>query len=305
MYAPIIVFAYNRPEHLKKTLEALGKNKEAKESDLFIFIDGPKSDSMMRKNEAVYAVAKQYEIGFFKDVVIKRANKNKGLARSVISGVDEIINQYGKVIVTEDDSVSSPAYLSFMNGALDYYGDKDYIWSIGGYTVPIKIPDKYSYDVIVTQRSSSYAWATWINRWKKIDWKVKDYQRFRWNVCKRREFNKWGTDRASMLDDQMNGRINSWAIRFDYAMYKNRMFNVLPTHSLIQNIGHDGSGTHSMVDTSDKDPFSVVLSEECQTYDFDIVPVEDFIRREYVQFFKTSKRYLVKRYIENLMHAKS
>ena len=88
MYAPIIVFAYNRPEHLKRTLAALVKNKESKESDLFIFIDGPKSDVEKKKNAEVYVVAKQYENGFFKKVVIKKSNKNKGLAKSVITGVD-------------------------------------------------------------------------------------------------------------------------------------------------------------------------------------------------------------------------
>ena len=304
MYAPIIVFAYNRPEHLKRTLAALVKNKESKESDLFIFIDGPKSDVEKKKNAEVYVVAKQYENGFFKKVVIKKSNKNKGLAKSVITGVDEIINQYGKVIVTEDDAVCSPAYLAFMNGALDYYEDKVQIWSVGGYTVPIKIPENYCSDVIVTQRSSSYAWATWQSRWKKIDWNVEDYSLFRWNFFARRNFNKWGEDRSSMLDDRMNGRVNSWAIRFDYAMYKNGMFNILPKQSLIQNIGHDGSGTHSIVDTSDSDPFAVKISENCQKYRFENVQIVDYIKNEYIQFFKTSKKYLIKRYIENLMYRK-
>lgn len=90
----------------------------------------------------------------FKKVIIRKSNKNKGLAKSVITGVDEIINQYGKVIVTEDDAVCSPAYLAFMNEALDYYEDNAHIWSIGGYTVPIKIPKGYFSDVLATQRSS-------------------------------------------------------------------------------------------------------------------------------------------------------
>lgn len=304
MYAPIIVFAYNRPDHLKRTLTALTKNKEAKESDLFIFVDGPKSDTEKDKTKAVYAVAKQYERGFFKKVVIRKSNKNKGLAKSVITGVDEIINQYGKVIVTEDDAVCSPAYLAFMNGALDYYEDKVQIWSVGGYTVPIKIPKEYLSDVLATQRSSSYAWAIWKNRWEKIDWNVEDYPLFRWNFFARRNFNKWGSDRSSMLDDQMNGRVNSWAIRFDYAMYKNDMYNILPKQSLIENIGHDGSGTHSTVDTSNNDPFAVEISENCREYRFENVNTVDYIRNEYIQFFKTSKRYLIKRYIENLIYKK-
>lgn len=304
MYAPIIVFAYNRPDHLNKTLTALTKNKEAKESDLFIFVDGPKSHTEKEKNKAVYAVAKQYESGFFKKVIIRKSNENKGLAKSVITGVDEIINQYGKVIVTEDDAVCSSVYLAFMNDALDYYEDKAQIWSIGGYTVPIKIPENYFSDVIATQRSSSYAWATWKDRWEKIDWNVEDYVSFRWNFFARRNFNKWGQDRSSMLDDQMNGRVNSWAIRFDYAMYKNGMFNILPKQSLIKNIGHDGSGTHSTVDTSANDPFAVEISEYCREYRFENVVTVDDIKNEYIQFFKISKRYLIKRYIENLIYRK-
>lgn len=302
MYAPIIVFAYNRPDHLKRTLEALAKNEEAVSSELYIFIDGPKALNVKKNNDEVYRVALQYCEGFFKNVVIRKSEVNRGLAKSVIAGVDEIINKYGRVIVTEDDSVCAPSYLSFMNQALDYYQDKSSIWSIGGYTVPIEIPEDYVHDVILTQRSSSYAWATWKDRWNKIDWEVKDYKSFHWDFSSRVKFNEWGNDRASMLDDQMLGRVNSWAIRFDYAMYKNGMFNILPKRSLIQNIGHDGSGTHSVIDMSESDPFAVTLSRKCEAFEFDMPAINEKIKREYTRYFQTSKRHLVKRFVSNLLY---
>lgn len=302
MYAPIIVFAYNRPNHLKRTLEALAKNEEAVSSELYIFIDGSKTLNDKKNNDEVYCVALKYCEGFFKNVVIRKSEVNRGLAKSIIAGVGEIINKYGRVIVTEDDSVCAPSYLSFMNEALDYYQDKSSIWSIGGYTVPIEIPEDYVHDVILTQRSSSYAWATWKDRWNKIDWEVKDYKTFQWDFHLRAEFNEWGNDRSSMMDDQMRGRVNSWAIRFDYAMFKNGMFNVFPKRSLIQNIGHDGSGTHSIIDMGESDPFAVNLSSKREVFEFDMPQINEKIKKEYTRYFQTSKRYLVKRFVSNLLY---
>lgn len=154
MLAPLIVFAYNRPLHLRETLSALVQNAEAKYSDLYIFIDGPKNEQGSEKTEEVFKVASGFSQGYFKNVEIIKSERNKGLAKSVISGVSEIINKYGKVIVTEDDSICSPHYLNFMNGALNYYGADENIWSVGGFTVPMVLPENYDKDVIKTQRSS-------------------------------------------------------------------------------------------------------------------------------------------------------
>ncbi len=303
MYAPVIVFSYNRPGHLEKTLLALTLNKEAKDSELFIFIDGPKNPNGMVKTKEVEVVAQRFANGYFKHVNIHSSEQNKGLAHSVIAGVSEVIDKYGKVIVTEDDSVSAPSYLKFMNAALDYYENEPSIWSIGGYTVPIHFPDDYTSDVIMTQRSSSYAWATWKNRWNKIDWDMKDYKRFHWDFVSRRRFNQWGDDRSLMLDDQMLGRVNSWAIRFDYAMFKNEMYNILPRYSLVANIGHDGSGTHSAVDDSANDPFKVDL--RLAQYDFKLehVQIDERIRKKFCAPFTTTKVQLLKRFLGNVVRS--
>lgn len=304
MSAPIIIFAYNRPEHLLKTLNALAKNKLAKESEVYIYIDGPKNEQAKEKSQQVYEVAASFQEGFFSCVRIRRAEKNLGLAVSVINGVTEVINQFGEVIVVEDDSVADCNYLTFMNQALEFYRNDHDIFSIGGYTVPLTVPTNYIQDIILTQRSSSYAWATWKDRWEKIDWEVKDYKKFRWNFFARRNFNRWGNDRASMLDDQMNSRVNSWAIRFDYAMYKQKAYNILPCKSLIQNIGHDGSGTHNLKKASGEDVFYVNLSQNKKTFTFEKISLNSKIRKSFCCFFKVGKWELLKRFVSNLLYKK-
>lgn len=303
MLAPLIVFAYNRADHLQRTLTALSENAEAKNSDLFVFIDGPKNDTGIEKNKAVFEVAKSFSIGSFKRVEIINSKKNKGLAKSVILGVSEIINKYGKVIVTEDDAVCSPNYLKFMNGALDFYEKDTSVWSVGGFTVPMTLPSYYNKDIIKTQRVSSCAWGTWKDRWTQIDWDMPDYKKFRFDFISRFKFNKWGKDRSSMLDDQMNGRVNSWAIRFDYYMYKNKMFNIIPRETLIRNIGFDGSGTHCK-STCDKLDHYGEIGNSITEYNFCELDVDKRIKKEFCKNFKVSLKNNIKRFMGNLLYRK-
>lgn len=297
MLAPVVVFAYNRPGHLNKTLTALSANRMAKDSEVFLFIDGPKDDKGKEKTIEVIKVAKSFVNNRFKNVQIHISENNKGLAKSIIGGVTEIINQYGKVIVVEDDAVSAVNYLDFMNGALDFYKNDDTVWSIGGFTVPMQIPADYKYDVIKTQRVSSYAWAIWKDRWEKIDWDVKDYRKFRGSLLNRHQFNNWGNDRSCMLDDQINGIVDSWAIRFDYAMYKNDRFNIVPRESLIKNIGHDGSGTHGSGFKTEHDVFDVNLDNSTEIVRFDRVDTDERIRKEFCKPFYCSIGFRLKKYL--------
>ena len=300
MNAPTVVFAYNRPEHLRRTLSALAENHGAGETEVFVFVDGPKNEGGKAVWEEVISVAKSFE-GSFKNMTLNISEKNKGLAESVINGAGEIIEKYGRVIVVEDDSVSAKTFLSFMNEALDFYGDDPEIWSIGGYTVPMTIPEDYRRSVIKTGRSSSYAWATWKDRWDKIDWKVGDYSSFKKNFSARRRFNMWGSDRSGMLDNQMNGTINSWAIRFDYAMFKNNMYNLVPVHSLIQSIGRDGSGTHDTDKSKKVDFFAAELSGDGKMITPEKVEVDERIRREFCKPFYLPLSFRAKEYIKNVL----
>lgn len=299
MNAPIIVFAYNRPQHLRRTLTALADNKGAENSALYVFIDGPKSEEGRALQQEVKAVAEGFSERFA-SFHLTVSPKNKGLAASVIGGVTEVIQRHGRVIVVEDDAIAAAGFLSFMNEALDFYQTDDSVWSVGGFTVPMQLPEDYDCDVIKTQRGSSYAWATWRDRWDRIDWDVKDYGRFRRSPSLRRGFNRWGNDRSGMLDDQMAGAVNSWAIRFDYAMYRSDMYNIVPVRSLIQSIGQDGSGTHNQAVSEQEDRFRVQLDNTAS--DLHPMPVQpdERIRREFCKPFELPPRYRAKRYLQTV-----
>ena len=159
----------------------------------------------------------------------------------------------------------------------------------------MRLPDDYQYDVIKTQRVSSYAWAIWKDRWDKIDWKISDYRSFRFDFPGRHRFNQWGNDRTSMLDEQMNGKIDSWAIRFDYAMYKNNMYNIVPRQSLIMNTGHDGSGTHSKT-VSEVDDFKVELTKASKSFVFASLNIDERIRKEFCKPFFCGLGFRLKHY---------
>ncbi len=242
LLAPIVLFVYNRPDHTKKTVEALKKNRYANESNLFIFSDAPKNKNSVKEVRKVREYIKS--ITGFKNITIKEAKTNKGLANSVIEGVTEIIDKYGKVIVLEDDLITSVNFLEYMNEALEFYNKDKKIWSISGYNPPIKIPGNYKNDVYLGLRASSWGWATWDDRWDKNDWEVKDYSNFKLDKKSQKLFNHGGDDMSEMLKNQMEGKIDSWAIRWCYNQFKTKTFTIFPIISKVQNIGMDGSGVH-------------------------------------------------------------
>jgi hypothetical protein len=239
--APILLFTYNRLQILEKCVSALGKNKGAEESDLYIFSDGPKSE----KDELQVDRTRSYmkTITGFKSVHLFCAETNKGLAKSIIDGVTEIINKYDKVIVLEDDLVTSSNFLSYMNQALEYYSNNPKIFSISGFSIPIAGLNKE--EVYFTQRASSWGWATWKERWNPIDWEVKDFDSFSKDSSARKNFNKMGSDMSSMLEKQIKGEINSWAIRWCYHQFRNNLYTVFPAVSKVENIGFNNEATHT------------------------------------------------------------
>jgi len=243
--APIVLFVYNRPWHTEQTLNALMNNELAAESTLYIFADGPKkhaSAEQLNKTTEVRQIIRSRQ--WCKEVIIVESEENKGLANSVINGVTEVIDKYNKVIVLEDDLVTSKFFLRFMNESLYFYNHDTRIFSIGGYNYNINMPESYKYDIFLAHRAESWGWATWKDRWLKVDWDIKDFEDFILNKKEVANFNKSGNDLSNMLKLQMEGKIDSWAIRWDYAHFKNNTFCIRPTYALVNNIGLDGSGIH-------------------------------------------------------------
>lgn len=243
--APIILFVYNRLDHTRLTVEALQRNELASVSTLYVFADGVKENATEGERQKVQNVRDYiHSISGFKEVIIEETVSNKGLANSVIAGVTKVINEYGKVIVVEDDIVTHPFFLRFMNDCLDVYEQRQDIFMIGGYTRNIKMPYFYRNDIYITHRSNSWGWATWRNRWMLADWNVGDYLDLKESESLIRRFNRGGEDMFPMLRSQMEGRIDSWAIRWDYCMFKNNAYCVYPVMTFNNNVGLDGSGVH-------------------------------------------------------------
>ena len=263
--APIILFVYNRPYHTQKTLEALKKNILAQESELFIFSDGPKSEKALESVEEVRSII--HAIKGFKNVTIFEQITNQGLGKSVIEGVTKVLNSYKCVIVLEDDIVTTPNFLSFMNMALATYSTNTKVFSVTGYALPIEIPKNYSLPVYLSYRGSSWGWAIWKDRWDSIDWEIKDKAYFLSHVEHQKDFNKGGGDLSNMLKRQFKGQIDSWAIRFAYNAFKKNMLHITPRHSKVQNIGHDNSGVHSNKTTH----YEVTLIQDEKNSDLPIV----------------------------------
>ena len=251
--APIIIFVYNRADHFIQTYNALAACKEAKESELYIFSDGAKNEAGKEKvNEVRAAVAAIKDSGDFKAVTVTESPVNRGLAASVIAGVTEVMGKHGKAIVVEDDCKVSPLFLSYINGALDYYENNKKIGSIAGYTPMIDLPDYYKNDIFAAYRSCSCTWATWADRWQNIDWELKDIGDFYRAPKLIRKLNSNGSDRFIRLYRQTKGNGSSWSVRFGAHLVKNDLLTVYPRYSYITNIGCDESGVHSKADDAEK-----------------------------------------------------
>lgn len=241
--SPIVLFVYNRPEHTKQTIEALQKNYLAEESELFIYSDGPKTE----KNQEQVEHVREYisHITGFKKVTVIVRERNMGLAASVISGVTEIVNKYGTVIVLEDDLITAHNFLKYMNAALEKYKDCKKVFSVTGYSLIESGASKIS-QTYFASITCSWTWATWSDRWSLFEENPSDWTELKTNKKKRKRFDYDGVYRyTDMMIAQMEEKtIDSWAIRWYYTSFKFGGLTLYPNPGLCSNIGFDGSGTH-------------------------------------------------------------
>lgn len=246
MFAPVVLFVYNRSEQLNIVLENLENNPEVSDTNLYIFSDGPKRTIDEIKVEAVRKVIDEYkEHSQFKSVTIYKAEKNKGLANSIISGVSSVIEKHGKIIVLEDDLVVSDDFLQYMNSALDYYEEEPRVGAISAFAIPIK--HFGGADTIYKSRTgNSYGWATWENVWKDVEWDLTTFADFRIDKKCQREFDNVQYGISNMLLAQMDGEIDSWAVRWDFHFFRNQLYTLYPCKSKIQNLGFGDEGTHTV-----------------------------------------------------------
>ncbi len=289
--APIIFFTYNRLWHTRQTVEALQKNELASESELFIFSDGPKPGDEEKVKEI-----REYlkTITGFKKVTIIEREKNWGLANNIIDGVTRIVSEYGKIIVLEDDLVTSPYFLKFMNEALEVYKDEGRVMHISGYNYPIKTDGLD--DAFFLKPTSCWGWATWDRAWKYYK-KDPDYYLRIFTKEMIKDFNLNGAyDYFGQIIANKKGKINTWAIFWYASVYINNGLSLHPRESLVNNIGHDATGVHC----SKSDAFMVRLSLK-DNWNFPTEIKENAIaRKRWEEYFNSIKPSIFRRVISKL-----
>lgn len=239
-FASIALFVYNRPMHIKKTLEALVNNLGSKESELFIFSDGPKNEKDERLVEEVRKILN--EVTGFKKIYLIKRKENLGLSKSIISGISEVLENNDRIIVLEDDLVTSKYFLKYINEALDFYYATEQVISIHGYIYPVnaKLPETF-----FLKGADCWGWATWKRGWNLFESDGKKLLKelienkllsdFDWNGS---------LNNVKMLKNFINGKNDSWAIRWHASAFINNRLTLYPGRSLVQNIGVDGLGTN-------------------------------------------------------------
>lgn len=244
LLAPIVLFVYNRLDHTVQTIKALQKNKLADESDLFIYSDAAKSEVDIEKVDEVRKFINS--IAGFKNISIIERDENFGLANSIIDGVTNIVNKYGKIIVLEDDIITSPLFLEYINNVLDVYENEDDVSSVSGYMFPIEFPQNEFYFLPMI---SSWGWGTWKKSWDIFEPNGQKLLKIIQDRGEKKAFNLDNTyPYLKMLKNQIKGKNNSWAIRWNASLFVSKKLSVWPSKSLVDNIGFDGSGTHCNID---------------------------------------------------------
>lgn len=290
-FAPIALFVYNRPEHTRRTLKFLEKNYLADESRLFIFSDGARAGAEDQVN-AVRELARN--ITGFKSVEVIERERNYGLASSVIEGVSRLTKMYGRVIALEDDVLTSPYTLQYFNDALNKYNDVEKVMHVTAYMYPI--PYDQLPETFFLRLASSQAWATWDRAWKyfepdidKIISRFDDKSRYQFEL-------EGGMNFWKHVMEFKHGRNNSWAIRWYAAVFLNKGLSVNPALSLIENIGHDGSGVHSGVSTIYKgaiNDFRITeFPEQLEEYKPGYEAVRRFLKHRKGTYVQRGLRYL-------------
>jgi len=257
-FAPIVLFVYNRLDHTKRTVEALQKNMYATQSALFIYSDAPKNEDAVTKVQEVREYIKNVD-GFTAVTIIER-DQNLGLARSIIDGVTHIVNQYGKIIVLEDDIVTTEYFLKYMNDALNIYDAEKKVMQIAGYMYPIEYEDLP--ETFFLRAPDCWGWATWKDRWKYFERDpVKLVKEFSEEDIYRFNFDG-SCDFWSQVQANLSGKIYTWAIFWCASVFRRDGLALYPRQSLVQNIGCDNTGVHC----DDTNCYSVILNNNVVEY---------------------------------------
>ena len=242
-FSPIVIFAYNRPNHLLNLLNSLFLNTNITNHDIFFFCDGAKN----YKDKKNIILIKKIINRFKKKLKFRKIfyNKNNiGLAKNIINGVTETLKKSQYCIVLEDDLLLNPEAINFLNHYLKLFKNNYRFGSISAHSYLDKMKELYNKEYYITKRHCSWGWGTWSRVWNEINWDSIDYEKHFLNKSEKKSFSLAGNDLNLLLWGQYKKFINSWAIRFNYFCFKKNLLSFQPRYSMIENRGRDFSGTH-------------------------------------------------------------
>lgn len=238
-YAPIALFVYNRPHHTRNLIDSLLKNKEAAQSDLIIISDAPKHEKVNGVQEVREYIK---SLSGFNSIRTVEREVNYGLAKNIIEGVTQLLEEHGRLIVLEDDLVVSPYFLSYMNDALKLYQDDEKVGSIHGYVYPVKeqLPETF-----FLRGGDCWGWATWKRAWNQFEADGSKLLSEIDNRGLKKDFD-FGSAYPyyRMLQKQVAGQNSSWAVRWHASLFLRDILTLYPGTSFVNNQGADNSGTH-------------------------------------------------------------
>ena len=240
IFAPIAVFGFNRPQHLERTLESLAANPELADTPIHLFCDGPRGPRDEALVAEVHQVMERFAAG--RNATVHKSAENRGLAASITRGVGLILETHDRFIVLEDDLVPSPAFLGFMNAALDAFRDRPEVGCVTGYMYPVPLREPKA---VLLPFVTSWGWGTWKDRWKDFNPDGAALAREISRQGRKRDFDLNGSFHMwGMLQDQVHGYNSSWWIRWQATLFLKGSLTVWPGMSLLLNKGMDGTGTH-------------------------------------------------------------
>lgn len=239
IHAPIVMISYNRPSFVRLSINNVALADGVGNHDIFMFIDGPKSEKDKIKQDEIFAIVESYKKQLPKLTIIRR-NRNYGCRDNIVDAISTIITRYGKAIIIEDDILISKTFLDYMDEALDLYKNDKSIWSINAYQLPnLKIPVDYPYDVYLDPVNMCWGWGTWVDRWNQVDFALKDWEVERENPIVLSRLNRAGRHFLDMINAQYDGRLDTWDVQCLYHVVKNGLMSIEPKFQLSKNIGFD------------------------------------------------------------------
>ena len=274
--APIALSTYGRVNHLKQTVDSLSKNTLASESELYVFSDAPQAgdeDKVSDVRNYLKTVDGFKNVYIIERTINDRVMNNRG-------GMKQLLEHHGRIIFLEEDVVTAPGFLMFMNDGLDYYEDNQRILSITGYCPPIDIPESYNQDIFILQRFSAWGFATWRDKFDPFGFDVRQHgvDEVLFNKDRIKEFTRNGVDMYHMLRAEYNQELDALDVKLMFYEFVSNMFTVYPSKSLVQNIGHDGSGINCV--DSDRFHHDALWGKEDGFIFNNDIQVDEYIRNE-------------------------